>query len=145
MVIGLKSLERKLTRHIPRKVREATRVAMEKGAGEIVALMKSLVPRDEGKLAASIGWTWGTVPEGALAIASQTSDLGETITIYAGDRSTIVTNSRGYEFQNAILQEFGTQDMTPNPYFFPAFRTLRKRAASRITRAMKKAIREGAR
>lgn len=145
MVIGMKSLERKLTRHIPRKVREATRRAMEKGAGEIVALMKALVPRDEGKLAASINWTWGAVPEGALAIASQTSDLGETITIYAGDRSTIVTNKRGIEFQNAILQEFGTQDMTPNPYFFPAFRTLRKRAASRITRAMKKAIREGAR
>lgn len=144
-VEGLKSLERKLKRTIPAKAVEFTRKAMEASAEEIVALMKRLAPKKEMHLVNSINWTWGDAPAGSLALGSMGSKDGRLrITIYAGDTNTIVTNSRGVEFQNAILQEFGTQEMPANPYFYVSWRALRKRAKSRMSREMRKGIREGA-
>lgn len=146
MVQGLKSLNRKLTQTIPDRVRKRTQAAMEKGAAELVAMMKALVPKDEGDLANSIGWTWGQAPAGAMVLGTVAGNAYSTmrITIYAGNEKTIVTNSRDVEFQNAFLQEFGTQDMPPSPYFYVSWRTLRRRVKGRITREMKKGIKEGA-
>ena len=134
---------------------------MEQGAAEIVALMKHLAPEDEGDLIDSIGWTWGEAPTGALVLGEVggLSDKTLRITIYAGNEKTIVTNARGVRFQNAILQEFGVAPhraggkfkgarhpgSAPHPYFYVSWRTLKRRTKSRITRAMKKGIKEGAR
>mgnify|MGYP003143667089 CR=1 FL=1 len=135
MVIGLPSLKRKLTMTIPAKVREATRRALAKGADEIVALMKSRVPVDSGALRDSIGWTWGDAPAGAMVLATSTrTEGGERITIYAGNDDAFY----------ARWQEFGTQNMAPNPYFYPSYRQLKRRTKSRVTREMKKAIKAGA-
>ncbi len=146
MVLGLKSLNRKLTRTIPDRVRKRTQAAMEKGATELVAMMKALAPFEDGDLRNSIGWTWGAAPAGSFTLGTVGGRDYSTmrITIYAGNEKTIVTNARGVEFQNAILQEFGTEDMPPSPYFFVSWRTLRRRVKSRITREMKKGIKEGA-
>lgn len=136
MVQGLKSLERKLTRTIPARVRQATRDAMETGANEIVAFAKALVPVDTGELRDSIGWTWGDAPSGSMVLAqSSATDGGERITIFAG-------NSKAF---HARFVEFGTRNMPPSPFFFPAYRTLKRRVKGRITRNMRKAIRDGAR
>lgn len=143
MVQGLDRLKRKLTVTIPARVRERTRAAMEKGADEIVAMAKNLVPVDTGALRDSIGWTWGDAPEGAMVLAqSVKTEAGERITIYAGNKQTLV-GARA-QFQLARLQEFGTHKMAPRPFFYPAYRTLKRRVKSRINREMKKAIREGA-
>ncbi len=48
MVQGLDRLKRKLTVTIPARVRDRTRKAMEKGANELVAMMKNLAPVDDG-------------------------------------------------------------------------------------------------
>lgn len=151
MVQGLKSLERKLTRTIPHRVRQATRDAMEKGAGEIVAMARSLVPvlkepdkrRVAGALRDSIGWTWGDAPKGSITIASSSPiGNGERITIFAGTRDKSLGVADAFY---ARWVEFGTQDMAAHPFFFPSYRFLKRRVKGRITRAMKKAIREGAR
>lgn len=145
MVQGLSSLRRKLTKAIPAAARRRAIIALEKSADEIVALMKRLAPKDEGSLADSIGWTWGAIPKGAIAL-TQSEPIGKDrlrITIYAGSEKTITKNARGIEFQNAFLQEFGTQDMPANPYFFPSWRALRKRASSRIKREITKGVKEG--
>lgn len=135
MVTGLPSLKRKLTMTIPAKVREETRKALAKGADEIVALMKSRVPTDSRALRDSIGWTWGDAPAGTMVLAtSAKTEGGERITIYAG-------NDKAFY---ARWQEFGTQHMTPNPYFYGSYRQLKRRTKSRITREMKKAIKAGA-
>lgn len=142
MVEGLDSLRRKLTLAIPYRVRQRTRAAMEKGAGEIVAMAKALAPvlsehdprRKAGALRDSIGWTWGDAPKGAIVLAQSASFEGERITIYAGDSEAFY----------ARWVEFGTQKMAAIPFFFPSYRALRKRVKGRITREMKKAIREGA-
>jgi HK97 gp10 family phage protein len=134
MVVGLQSLKRKMTVSIPAKVRDATRMAMAKGATEIVALMKNRVPVDKGDLSDSIGWTWGDAPAGAIVIAQSAQASGERITIYAGNKAAYY----------ARWVEFGTQKTSPQPYFYGSYRQLRKRTKSRITREMKKAIKAGA-
>lgn len=137
MVQGLKSLERKLTRRIPDRVKKLTREAMEKSANEIVAMMKRLVPKGETRRGEeSIGWTWGEPPKGSMAImSSDPGPDGMRITIYAGGGAAFYLR----------FHEFGTQKMAPQPFFFPSWRLNRKRAASRIKRAIKKGVKEGAR
>ncbi|BCH32636.1 hypothetical protein MesoLjLc_45660 [Mesorhizobium sp. L-8-10] len=129
MVKGLAQLQRKLTVTIPAKVEAATRAAMEKGADELVAMMKRLVPVDQGDLRDSIAWTWGEAPKGAVVLAeSKAESRGLKITVYATDFK-------------ARWIEFGTVKMAAQPFFFPSYRAMRKRIKSRITRTMKKAIR----
>lgn len=143
MVEGLDRLKRKLTKTIPKAVIDATVKAMEAGADEVVGMMKRLAPKETGDLAKTIGWTWGDPPKGAMVLGNSapTRD-GLVITIYAGDQSTLVGERA--QFQLARLQEFGTQHMKSSPFFFPSWRALRKRARGRVTRQMRKAIREGA-
>lgn len=144
MVVGLKSLKRKLNHQIPERVRMASRQALEKNANDLVAEMKRLVPKASGDLAESINWTWGDAPAGSLVIGTVGGRAYGTmrITVYAGDKRTIVTNERGIEFQNAFLQEFGTKDMPPNPYFFTSYRKLRRRMRGRVTRSIKQALKK---
>lgn len=131
MVEGVAQFRRKLMVTLPKRVEAATRAAMEKGAEELVAMMKRLVPIDSGDLQMSISWTWGEAPEGAAVIAeSEPDSRGLKITVYAGSREAFY----------ARWQEFGTKDMPANPFFFPSWRALRKRIRSRIMRDMKKAI-----
>lgn len=127
---------------IPRAVIAEVRKAMEQGADEICDLMRRLVPRDDGTLAASIGWTWGSAPAGALKVTSLSGQgaIG-VITIYAGDATTLVSNKSGGLFQNALIQEHGTKERQANPFFYPAVRALRARVRGRITRAFRKAVR----
>jgi len=143
MVQGLDRLRRKLTKTIPDRVRQRTRAAMEKGADEIVALAKSLVPVDSGALRDSIGWTWGDAPEGSITLGhvKASKDGDEAITIYAGTRNKRLGDKDAFYVR---FVEFGTQNMAPHPFFYPAYRTLKRRVKGRITREMKKGIREGA-
>ena len=137
MVSGLRSLKRKLTHKIPKAVRAAATKALEKNADEIVDYMRRLAPVLEGGLVQSIGWTWGATPSGATAIVSGGAPIAGAlrITIYAGG---------GDEFY-AWFQEFGTVDMPPSPFFFPAYRGKKSKAKGRLTRAINKAIKSGAR
>lgn len=143
MVEGLDRLKRKLTKTIPKAVVDATVKAMEAGADEVVGMMRRLAPKDTGALAQSINWTWGDAPKGSMILGkSAPARNGLVITIYAGNASTMVGQRE--QFQLARLQEFGTQHMQANPYFFPTWRALRKRVRSRVTRQMRKAVRDGA-
>lgn len=129
MVQGLDKLNRKLKVTIPAKVEAATRKAMEKGAQELVDMMKRFAPVDSGDLRDSIAWRWGEAPKGAVVLAQSKSDSrGLRISVYATD------------FKARWL-EFGTVKMRAHPFFFPSYRSLRKRIKSRITREMRKAIR----
>lgn len=128
MVKGVRELEKKLAA-MPKRVEIASRKAMEKGAEELVAMMKRLVPVDQGDLRNSIGWTWGNAPKGSTVLAeSAPTERGLKITVFATD------------FKARWL-EFGTVKMRAQPYFFPSWRALRKRIKSRILREQRKAIR----
>jgi HK97 gp10 family phage protein len=134
MVKGLASLQRKLL-GFPPKAEAAIMAAMEKSADTMVALMKNLVPKESGALRDSIGWTWGDPPKGSLVVAKSSPTRGGLrITIFAGNDEAFY----------ARWVEFGTQATRAQPYFFPSYRALRRSAKSRVSRAISKAIKDGA-
>ncbi|MFQ6553397.1 HK97-gp10 family putative phage morphogenesis protein [Aestuariibius insulae] len=132
MVQGLDKLNRRW-KAIPERVRIELRSAMENAADAIVEDMYDLAPQDTGDLAGSIGWTWGQPPAGAMTVTQVASgdDDDLRIRIYAG----------GGEAFYALFQEFGTVDMPANPFFYPTWRTWRRRVRSRISAAMRRGIR----
>lgn len=148
-IIGLAKLHRKLQR-MPEVAKAQIKTAMEKSADEIVAMARNLAPvlkepdarRRAGALRDSIGWTWGKAPQGAITLgkvasASLAGDL--TITIYAGTRDKKLGDLDAFY---ARWVEFGTQNMSAQPFFYPSYRANKKRAVSRLRRAVTKAAKE---
>ena len=147
-VKGLDRLGRKLTKTIPERVLVRVREAMKRSAGEAVAIIRSLAPEDSGALKDSIGWTWGDAPKGTIAImTSKRSTGGMRITIYAGGDDAYY--ARFVEFgtaPHANKGKFaGTQNpgMPPQPFFYPGWRLVSRKAKRRVTGAIRKAIKEG--
>lgn len=129
---GLSSFQKRMAA-IPKAAREAIKPALMKSAEEIADMQRRLAPRDEGELIESIKVTGPgeatppysqpggatTVPENAVAITVGNSDV-----------------------RYPHLQEYGTSKQAAQPFFWPAYRLLKKRTQGRIKRAIGKAIRE---
>ena len=128
--LNVAKLNKKLAR-LPGVARNDMRESLAQSAREITNLMEQLVPQDSGDLAGSIGWTFGKVPKGTLALGFVKS--GElTVAIYCGDSDAYY----------ARWVEFGTQKMAAQPFFFPAYRALRKRASNRIKRSARRSAKK---
>lgn len=157
-VTGVDKLKSKLAK-MPALVEMRAKAAMEKGADEIVAMMKRLVPVKSGELRDSIGWTWGEVPSGASVVAeSVEARPGLKLTIYAGDE--VAYYARWVEFGTAphnVAKKGGTvagkkqlaagggvghPGMRAHPFFFPAYRALKDRTKRRVISASRKALKE---
>lgn len=142
---GLDRLRKKLIR-LPHVAKQMIRQAMEAKANEIVAMMKNLVPVDDGTLRDSIGWTWGKAPKGSLTLASvqATGDSDMTLTIYAGNKEAYY--SRFVEFGTARHDNGGLfagsihPGTTAQPFFFVSWRANKRRTV----RAVRKASRDAA-
>lgn len=132
------------------KAKAAAAVAVIQGAEEIVALQKRLAPVDDGDLQMSITYTppGGTTPPYSQPGGQQVAREGQAL-ITAGNK----------DVRYAHLVEYGTKSgwinqgefpgtvhppLKAQPFFWPAWRALRKRTKSRITRAINKAIKDGA-
>jgi len=162
---GLDKLNRKLTR-LPVEAEKQIRRAMEKGADEIVAMAKSLAPvsaNGGGTLRDSIGWTWGNAPKGSMALGSVQQTGGDLkLTIFAGDRDEAFY-ARWLEFgvaphtikSNKVMTDgtnfYGKEVNHPGfsggqtSFFYPAYRSLKKRVKTRISRAVNDSARKVAR
>lgn len=127
-VEGLDKLKAKFAA-LPQAAQDQIRKAMEEGAAEMVRLAKGLAPVDQGELRESIGWVWGAAPKGSLAFSTGGSGQ-DKIAIFAGNDSAYY----------ARWVEFGTINQPAQPYFFPAYRTLKKSMRSRTNRAIVKAV-----
>lgn len=142
---GLDRLNRKLAK-LPAVAKQMIRQAMEAKANEIVAMMKNLVPVDDGTLRDSIGWTWGKAPKGSLTLASvkATGDSDMTLTIYAGNKEAFY--ARWVEFGTARHENGGLfagsihPGTTAQPFFFVSWRANKRRTV----RAIRKASRDSA-
>ncbi|OAE40664.1 HK97-gp10 family putative phage morphogenesis protein [Agrobacterium tumefaciens] len=142
---GLDRLKRKLAK-LPAVAKQMIRQAMEAKANEIVAMMKNLVPVDDGTLRDSIGWTWGNAPKGSLTLASvqATGDSDMTLTIYAGNKEAFY--ARWVEFGTARHENGGLfagsihPGTTAQPFFFVSWRANKRRTV----RAVRKASRDAA-
>lgn len=145
-VLNKDRLIRKL-KAFPPKAEAVIRKAMEDSAEQIVRQMKSLAPVDSGDLQMSIKWTWGDAPKGSLKVGQIKSAAGNMrITIFAG----------GDKAWYSRFVEFGTREHTAGgkfagatipaipaqPFFYVSWRSGKKSAKSRVTRAMTKAAKE---
>jgi HK97 gp10 family phage protein len=126
-VLGLDKLKRKF-HDLPPELQLAIRKASEDGAGEMVGMAKRLVPQDSGDLRDSIDWSYGGAPKGSIGAVGSRKGGTDVISVHAGDKKAFY----------ARWVEFGTVKMPARPYFFPAFRALKKRMISRNKRAMNK-------
>jgi HK97 gp10 family phage protein len=119
---------------LPDAMRAEITKTLEVSAEETTDLMKRFAPVKTGALRASIGWNFGAPKEGSRLSSPARSAKGEAdlaAVMYAGDEVAFY----------ARFQEFGTKKMAANPFFYPGYRYGRKRAKSRLSRA----IRNGAR
>ena len=157
MVQGIGDLNKKVA-EIPKRIEAAAKKAMEAGADELVSMMKRLVPVDSGDLRDSIGWTYGDAPAGAKVVSQSTADIrGLKITVYAGSEKAYY--AAWLEFGTAphnVAKGGGTKagvkqlaagggnahpGSSPQPFFFPSYRALRKKIRTRIARETRKAMR----
>lgn len=145
-ILGLARLNRKLKK-LPVQAEKRIKEAMEEGANEIVAMMKSLVAVDSGDLRDSIGWTWGDRPKYSQVLATVKSKDGKLVlTIFVGN--TKVRYAHLVEFGTAAHINGGKFAGTEHPgtaaqpFFFVSWRALRRRTKSRISRAVTKSAKE---
>lgn len=103
--------------------------AIDKNAKEFVEMAKSLAPVD---------------PVGGSflrdSIRQHDTNTGGKIVRAGGETTT--RPSAGGEYDYALAQEFGREDMQPSPYFWTAYRLLKKKFVSRRRRAVSQAIKE---
>jgi HK97 gp10 family phage protein len=110
--------------------------ALVKGGNEFATMAKTLAEssRDTGALIDSIEVT---PPGGTTPPYSQPG--GSHV---AGPTEVVVTAGNSH-VRYAHLVEYGTADTEAQPFFWPAYRLLKKRIRNRINRAARKAVRDG--
>lgn len=126
----------RLERHldaIPRAVKAAVVPALTKSGQDLATMQRVLAPRDSGDLQNSIAVTLpgGTTPPYSQPGGSRTAKENEVL--------VTVGNS---DVRYPHLVEYGTATAAAQPYFWPAYRLLKKKMASRIKRAIAKAVKE---
>ena len=128
---GLDALKRKLEA-LPKATRAEVRGVLEQSATEMVMLAKSLAPVDDGTLQMSIHQRPGR------------HDLA--VEVAAGGEATTreVRSGSGVDYDYSLAMEFGTSEVAERPFFWPAYRAIKKRAKGRATRAIRKAARAAA-
>lgn len=148
-ITGAESLERKL-RALPDAARRLIAPAMEQSAKEIVDMARSLAPSRSGELRKSIDWTWGDAPEGSMTLGTVKAEGAGAgnlrIVVFAGDDRAFY--ARWIEFGTAPHAQGGSHKGTRHPgtaarpFFFPAYRTVRKKVKSRVGRAVTKSAKQ---
>lgn len=129
---GIGSFQKKM-KALPEAVRKAVAPATLKGAEEIADAAHHLAPELTGDLAGSIAVTPG---------GQQTppySHPGGSFTVPEGAAAVTVGNT---DVRYPHLVEYGTRKMEAQPFFWPAVRSMKKRATNRVKRAMAKAIKD---
>lgn len=133
---------------LPAEVRSAIKQALAEGADEITDMQRRLAPVKSGELRDSIKQTWGGGRErySSLNATGGAGDPDLTVRISAGNSKV----------RYAHFVEFGTRPHVnggkfagtlhpgarAKPFFYPAYRALKRRVKSRITRATTKAAKK---
>lgn len=148
---GLDALRRRFDR-LPAEVFDEVAKSVEDSAIEVTQAQKRLAPKRTGKLAASIEYTLeGNPPKHAAFRGGQRGGArgGIAATITAGNSSV----------RYAALVEFGTAPHVAGglfagadhpgaraqPFFFPAYRALRRRVKARVSRSFSRGVKKSKR
>lgn len=124
-------------KRIPDRVQSAARAQQDKNAAELVEMMRRLAPKDEGDLAASIGFV------------DLSDDAYIRHRVHAGGPTTtkaVRKSEKGgapkYDYASAI--EHGTSERAAKPFFFPSYRAKRKTFKARVSKAVRTAVKDAA-
>lgn len=118
---GKKRLSKKMAA-IPKSVRKALSAQNRDNADDLVETIKNLAPVQDGALVTS-------VKRRAVSDGAKVSQR-----VSAGNR----------EAPYASWVEFGHGDTPPQPFFWPAYRLKRRAFRTRMAKAAKRAIKDGA-
>lgn len=131
---GLRSFQMRLYA-IPKAVRDAVKPALIKGGEEIARRAKTNArpSKDTGALIDSITVT----PPGGTTPAY--SQPGGSKVVPENQATVTVGNT---DVRYGHLVEYGTTRSQAQPFFWPAVRSVGKRAQNRVKRAIRKAVRE---
>ncbi|MFN3362825.1 MAG: HK97-gp10 family putative phage morphogenesis protein [Allorhizobium sp.] len=135
MANGLDQLRRRLE-SVARNVRTQIDPALKVSADEIARTMRSLAETssDTGSLIESIA-----VTEGGNSTPPYSQPGGATVV----PEHAVVITAGNVEARHVHLVEYGTVSAPAQPFFWPGFRLMRKRAENRIKRNISKAVRDG--
>lgn len=118
---------------IPKAVKRAVEPALIRAGTDLSVMQRVLAPRDTGALQDSIHVT---APGETTPPYSQP---GGSTTARANQVLVTVGNT---DVRYPHLVEYGTADAPAQPFFWNAYRLMRKRLGSRIKRAIRKAVKE---
>lgn len=110
-------------------INDNLRGAMMIGADEMVDKAKQFVPKDEGEVSDSIEWDW-------TENTQKDKTRSPALVIYAGGTDL---DQKGFY---ASFLEHGTVNMIRRPFFFPAYRIMKRKVRGLMTRAMSAAIKQ---
>ncbi|AJE47185.1 HK97-gp10 family putative phage morphogenesis protein [Celeribacter indicus] len=143
---GLSKFQKRM-QAIPKDVRAAVKPALVRNAEEMARTMRTMVPEETGKLKESILVTGPgeSTPPYSQPGGSQSVGLTQAA-VTAGNSDARYAHLVEYGHSNGFMQgaEQGTrgQEVPAKPFFWPAVRLHRKKAASSIKRAISKAVKE---
>lgn len=155
MTAGFSRRERALQKlaALPVEVRKQVSVASEAGAKLLVEKQKSFVPVDDGTLRDSIQYRKGSFEVENSGILGRSKGVNAVI----GDPDLTFTVTAGSkEAYYARFVEFGTKSHPqggkfkgtthpgthPQPFFFPAWRLLKRKIKTSISKAARKAAKD---
>jgi len=142
--IGMDKVKRKFDA-LAKNVNAEASMAVEKSCVDLVKWMRAFAPDDPktvGKdLRESIRWHWADrdVNVGGRMVRYVTRALVRA----GGTEGTMreLRSGSGIMIDNARIQEFGAKGTPPSPYFFTTWRANKSVVRGRLTRAVRKAIR----
>lgn len=128
-MVDTTAFRRRLQR-IPARVRAEVVAVMQDAAEEVAGIMRKVGPNDR---------TFAL--ERSIRVEPYASAM--KVRILAGGRLTTKSVRKGASatYDYALAQEFGTQEMAANPFFYPTWRLRRRSVRTKINRAIRKAVR----
>jgi HK97 gp10 family phage protein len=121
-------------RGVAEAVRATVQPALMQSGEEIAGTMRSLAPVDTGELRDSI-----TVTPGGRSTPPYSQPGGFSVVPI----TAVAITAGGVDVRYPHLVEYGTAEAPAQPFFWPGYRLLRKRAGARVKRAIRKAVRQG--
>lgn len=133
-VLGRELLRKKLAA-LPNAVKSQVQTELNVAAGEVVAAQKALAAPnvDSGDLQMSIRFT--PFSRGGIGVIFEAGGPLTTKEVRSGS---------GADYDYALANELGTQDMLAQPFFYPGFRRKRASIRRRASKGLRKAVAKGA-
>lgn len=133
-VLGRELLKKKLAA-LPKAVKSEVQAELNIAAGEVVAAQKALAAPnvDSGSLQMSIRFT--PFSRGGIGVIFEAGGPLTTREVREGS---------GVDYDYALANELGTQDMLAQPFFYSGFRRKRASIRRRASKGLRKAVARGA-